>query len=192
MAEAHHFGPLSANISTVPPAFSMSDFLSALELQHAFERVQAVKPDLASEVEFEMENVREVLRFYQFMVKDTKSQAHGVALSITAFTAFRMHCGGTPFEDMRYVENLLYDKNAGPLPMLQKIHLESLPEGMISQKVAESRSALAYLEGLVVSPGHGCRIFASFSASYQVIADCLCFLTCYLNSKDMGDGKLCF
>ena len=103
-----------------------------------------------------------------------------------------MHCGGMPFEDMKYMENLLYDKNAGPLPMLQKIHLESLPEGVISQKVAECRSALAYLEGLVVAPGHGSRIFAAFCASYQVIADCLCFLTCYLNSKDMEDGKIRF
>eukprot|EP00435_Cladocopium_sp_Y103_P053537 s1382_g17.t1 len=166
--------------------------LTTDELSNAFQSLQGLKPKLSEEADFDLENVKEVLLFLQFMWKNAKNEAHGIALAVTAIVCFRCYCGGRDFQDVRYVDNLVFDKDGGPCPMLQKIHQQGFPTAMIQRKMDECRAALSYMEDIVTHWDDGTRIACAFSAAYQVIADSLSHLTCYLSAKDIGHGKLRF
>ena len=182
---------LEADLLTYfPSLFNMaSELLSEAELQTAWNQLSVLRPQLDEECEFQLESCKEVLRFVQFMWKDYKQTAHGVAIAITACVAFRSFASGGSFADTRYVDNLVYDSNAGPLPMLHKIDAQGFPAAMIERKIEESRAALKYLETIITHEGQG-RIFVGFHAAYQVIADSLCHLQSYWSTVDLGDGKL--
>lgn len=164
--------------------------LTANELRFAFESLQELKPNLPEEVDFALESVKEVLLFLQVLWQHGKKEAHGIALAITAIVCFRCYCGGADFQDVRYTDNLVFDKDGGPCPMLQRIHQQGFPKDMIARKVEESKAALNYMESIVSRWDEKHRIACAFSAAYQVIADSLNHLTCYLAAKDLGNGKL--
>ena len=168
---------------------SKGAMLTAEELSNAFQSLQELKPKLSEEVDFQLESIKEVLLFVQFMWKNMKYEAHGIALAITAIVCF---CGGGDFQDVRYVDNLLFDKDGGPCPMLQRIHQQGFPKEMLVRKIEESRASLLYLEDIVSRWADGTRLAIAFTAAYQVIADSLNHLTCYLSAEDIGDGTLRF
>ena len=171
---------------------SKGAMLTAEELSNAFQSLQELKPKVSEEVDFQLESIKEVLLFVQFMWKNMKYEAHGIALAITAIVCFRCFCGGGDFQDVRYVDNLLFDKDGGPCPMLQRIHQQGFPKEMLVRKIEESRASLLYLEDIVSRWADGTRLAIAFTAAYQVIADSLNHLTCYLSAEDIGDGTLRF
>eukprot|EP00435_Cladocopium_sp_Y103_P044878 s395_g12.t1 len=113
----------------------------------------------------------------------------GLAMVITTIVAFRCYFHGIDFQDMAFTEYLKYDKNGGPEPMLFKIQREGMPRAMIVRKIEECKAALSYMEDFVKSPGKG-RILVAFSACYQVVADSVNHLHCFLQCEESEPGRL--
>lgn len=97
--------------------------------------------------------------------------------------------GGT-FTPVPYKDNLVFDRSAGPLAQVLKIHGQDWTEGMIQTKIQECRSCLAYLQDFITDPGDVGRIGVSFSLAYQALADSMVHLQAYLSTVDKGDGIL--
>lgn len=119
-----------------------------------------------------------------------KYEARGIAMAIAAMVCFHHYCHGGDFEDVRYVDYLVFDKDGGPCPMLQKIHQKGFPKSMVLRKIEESKAALKYMEDIVSHWDDGSRVACAFHAAYQIVADSFNHLTCYVSARDMGDGKL--
>ena len=173
----------------MPSVLAKSTVLSAAELTDAFDYVSQLKPALKEDCEFSFENVKECLLFLQFLWTDAKHQAHGLAMVITTIVAFRCYFIGIDFQDMAFTDYLKYDKTGGPEPMLFKIQRQGMSRDMVARKIQECKSALSYMEDFVKSPGQG-RIFVAFSACYQVVADSLNHLHCFLESQQSQGGML--
>ena len=177
------------------PKGATRDILLAEELQEAFEALKLLRPCLEEEADFEMENVTETLRWLQFLWCDFKSQAHGVAMAITALVAFRCFCNGVAFCNTSYVNNLLYDKEkGGPEPMVQRLRRQKIPLAQVQRKFSECQAALLFLQPVIAETlaRSSKRIWISFHAAYAVLDDSLNYLTCYLKrvEKEACDGKL--
>ena len=169
---------------------SSKDVLTADELSNAFQTLQGLKPTLCEDADFDVENIKEVLLFVQFMWKNMKYEARGIAMAIAALVCFRHVCHGGEFEDVRYVDYLVFEQGGGPSPMLMKLHQKGFPKSMVLRKLEESKAALKYLQDVVSHWDDGSRVCCAFHAAYQVVADSFNYLTCYVSARDMGDGKL--
>lgn len=175
---------------TRSPAGDIDEMLTSQELRDAFVLTASLRPALEQELDFELECCKEVLVFLQSLWADSKRHAVVLAIIISTLVSWRACGRAMDFEDFPYKDNLRFNPNAGPCPMLQKIQKEKMSKKMIQMKVLECRSSLTWLEPIVRGMRDTGRVSVCFDGAYTLIADSLNHLTCYLLSVELEDGKL--
>ena len=171
------------------PAGSKDDILSAEDLAVGWSQLKKYRPNILSELDFDLENTCESLRWLQFMWQDCKAHAHGIAVAISALVSYRCLGPSGTFQDFWYTPNLKYDMGAYIQPQLERLRDLGVSREVIQMKIGECQSALAWLAPMAKS-SEGGRIMCSWHVAYKVLSDSLCHLHCYERSIISEDCRL--
>ena len=146
------------------------DFLPEQDLRSSLESLTRSIPDLASQADFALENVRESLMWVRPCFRENKAKSFCLAKTIAALTSFRCALTDTTFKlkDADQRPYNLYSRDTEILTMHES--LLQLPGAAGEHKLREIQSALQFLTDLHPNAGPLTKFFAG---SFACLADVL-------------------